>query len=321
MADEAAGLMRPLHLAVVGGAATGPGSRADRPTRETPAGGRVVDLPALGAGRPPLPDGAREPAAAGAPSDVAATLVAEHLAALHDQGGACVSVSWLNHHSAQVVLRRTPEVLDELTYIGVDGLLLRRILGRTAPRTSADLVLPALLGRLRAPRVAIVGGTPAALPGVRRAIARLLPPGGRIVAVRDGFEGLPRGRELDRWLARHRPTVVLAGLGAPLQDEFVCEVARRLPTGLAVTCGGFLDQVQQEGYYPKWAYPLKLNWLVRLAREPRRLWRRYTVDAVTAVRAAARLRTAVEGAEGFRRLRYFALPDRQRGAVRQASSS
>ena len=53
--------------------------------------------------------------------------------------------------------------------------------------------------------------------------------------------------------------------------------------GYALSCGGFLDQVLRPGYYPAWAYPLRLNWLIRLAREPRRLWRRYTVDAVLAV--------------------------------------
>ncbi|MGY1681906.1 WecB/TagA/CpsF family glycosyltransferase [Geodermatophilus sp. SYSU D01176] len=315
MAREAAGLMRaPLHLTVVDGAATDPGPRAGRSAAAPPAGVAVLE-----------PHGSRgvlleEVPDPEAPAAVAAELVAEHLATLHDEERPCASVSWLNHHSAQVVLARTPEVLDELTYVGVDGLLLRRILGRTTPRTSADLVLPALLGRLRSPRVAIVGGTPSSLPGIHRAVSRLLPPGGRIVAVRDGFEGLPRGRDLDRWLARHRPTVVLAGLGAGLQDEFVCEVARRLPTGLAITCGGFLDQVQQEGYYPSWAYPLKLNWLVRLVREPRRLWRRYTVDAVQAIRAAASLRAAIDGAEGFRRLRHFALPPQDGRPVGRASS-
>jgi hypothetical protein len=40
---------------------------------------------------------------------------------------------------------------------------------------------------------------------------------------------------------------------------------------------------------------LRLNWLVRLAREPRRLWRRYTVDAVRAVRARADLIGYVTG--------------------------
>jgi hypothetical protein len=40
---------------------------------------------------------------------------------------------------------------------------------------------------------------------------------------------------------------------------------------------------------------LRLNWLVRLAREPKRLWRRYTIDAVRALRARAKLVDYVTG--------------------------
>ncbi|MGY2067594.1 WecB/TagA/CpsF family glycosyltransferase [Blastococcus sp. SYSU DS0619] len=256
------------------------------------------------------------PEAAAGPLD-ASVEVAAHLARVHDAGHPAVSVSWLNHHSALAVVDRSPHVLQQLTYLGVDGLLLRRVLGTEVPRTSADAVIPPLLARLTAPRVAIVGGTPESLAGACRAVAALLPPGGRIVGARDGFAGVPEGRELDDWLAAVRPTVVLAGLGAPHQDAFVLEVARRMPSGLALTCGGFLDQVQQDGYYPAWAYPLKLNWLVRLAREPRRLWRRYTVEAVAALRARGRLRRHVLPVPALGRLQHLAFPagGRHRDAV------
>ncbi|TWH75300.1 WecB/TagA/CpsF family glycosyltransferase [Modestobacter roseus] len=273
---------------------------------DTPPLGSVVDLVAERSRRRglpvtrPAPDPSADPVAE----------VAEHLARLHDTRQPVVTVSWVNHHSALRVLDSAPEVLGRLTYLGVDGLLLRRLLGADlVPRTSADLVLPELLGRLRAPRVAVVGGRPEDLASLRRAVSALLPPDGELVAVLDGYAGRPSADELEEWTARTRPTVVLAGLGAPLQDQFVLEVARHLSRGLVLTCGGFLDQVQQEGYYPRWAYPLKLNWLVRLAREPRRMWRRYSVDAVAAFRARSVLRAGVLAAPGFQRLRCYAWPD------------
>ena len=279
----------------------------------------AVDLSEERALRRPSAAGPPVPAEPDASSPEAAEAVAKHLAALHNDGQTAASVSWVNHHSVLAVTRTSPQVLGELTYLGVDGLLLRRLLGRTIPRTSADLVLPALLSRLRSPRVAIVGGTAESLPGAHAAIMQLLPPDGRIVGCRDGYAGLPRA-DLAAWLARVRPTVVIAGLGAPLQDEFVCEVARLLPSGLALTCGGYLDQVQQEHYYPFWAYPLKLNWLVRLVREPGRMWRRYTVDALAAMRVRSELRRLVLTTEGFRRLQFFALPQKER-RLRDAASS
>ena len=94
-------------------------------------------------------------------------------------------------------------------------------------------------------------------------------------------------------LQRAGAELVVVGLGAPLQDFYALEL--RAPGMLVVTCGGWLDQFCAVSYYPSWAYPLRLNWLVRLAREPRRLWRRYSVDALRALRARRALVEFVTG--------------------------
>ena len=83
----------------------------------------------------------------------------------------------------------------------------------------------------------------------------------------------------------------MVGLGAPLQDQYALQLADAgLRGALVATCGGWLDQVTTPDYYPRFAYHAKLNWAVRLVREPRRLWRRYTVDAVRARRRQVELR-------------------------------
>jgi exopolysaccharide biosynthesis WecB/TagA/CpsF family protein len=105
---------------------------------------------------------------------------------------------------------------------------------------------------------------------------------------RDGYAERPTAAELRNDLRAARVQIAILGLGAPLQDHYA--LAATSPGVLVVTCGGWLDQFAgDESYYPAWAYPLRLNWLVRLAREPRRLWRRYTVDAVRALLARAEL--------------------------------
>jgi UDP-N-acetyl-D-mannosaminuronic acid transferase (WecB/TagA/CpsF family) len=77
--------------------------------------------------------------------------------------------------------------------------------------------------------------------------------------------------------------VVVLGLGAPLQDSYLLDLLDNGLTGqLLLTCGGWIDQVSQSDYYPSYAYRLRLNWLVRVLREPARLWRRYTVEGVRA---------------------------------------
>jgi hypothetical protein len=96
-----------------------------------------------------------------------------------------------------------------------------------------------------------------------------------------------------------QPDIVIVGMGAPRQEIVAQQIAKMLRRGLVFTCGGFLDQIRQGNYYPAWAYPLRLNWAVRLVREPKRLWRRYTVQALSALRIRRRLREEIWSLEGF----------------------
>ena len=208
-------------------------------------------------------------------------------------------VTWLNHYSAMRATE-SPEPLGRMDYVGIDGLFLRRLLPEQPPRTSADTVLPIVLRQARGARVAVVGGRPEGLPAIASAVRELLPPSSSLVAARDGYGGLPRGDDLQRFLTRHRPDILIVGLGPDLQNEYALEAASHLGHGLVATCGGWLDQVTNPTYYPAWAYPLRLNWLVRLVREPRRLWRRYTVDAVQALQWRDRLSRLIGPLFGYR---------------------
>lgn len=228
--------------------------------------------------------------------------MAERVVRLHDEGTGA-AVTWLNHYSAMEVLRAPRDLLTRFDLVGVDGTLLRLMTGRRMPRTSADLVLPLVLPQLRHARVALVGGRPDDLRAREIAISAMLNPTSSVVSVIDGYGGLPdRVDSLSEWLAEIRPTIVIVGLGARRQEVFASYVHRRSPGTLAVTCGGFLDQVATGGYYPAWAYPLRLNWLVRLCREPRRMWRRYTTQALTALAHRRSLRYLVCDQRGYREL-------------------
>ena len=65
-----------------------------------------------------------------------------------------------------------------------------------------------------------------------------------------------------------------------------------------ITGGAYLDHLTEglDTYYPAWAVRFHLCWLYRLALEPRRLWRRYTIEmaryAALLVRERLRLRRA-----------------------------
>lgn len=209
-------------------------------------------------------------------------------------------MTWINHYTAPLLLAEG-EAASSIDVVGVDGTLLSSALGGVT-RTSADLVVPLLLPALGNCRLALVGGTSETLRLAEIALTRLAPVVNTVAAV-PGLEGRPTPRELVTELRVQRAEVCIIGLGGGLQDRYAAAVRNAGAATLTLTCGGFLDQVAYPRYYPSWAYALRLNWAVRLAREPARLWRRYTIDAARFVGRRSRYVRAIENLPGFRRYR------------------
>lgn len=215
------------------------------------------------------------------------------------RSGNQTSVTWLNHYSAQVMNRTdTVDCVAQADLVGIDGIFLGRIVGCGA-RTSADTVIPALLPYTRNARVCLIGTTSSSLEKAGRSIAAMLAPDSRIVGMRNGFHRSLESREVVDWVDSIAADIVIVGAGPGKQDEVCHKIRTASKSKLVLTCGGFLDQVHQESYYPSWAYPLRLNWAVRIFREPSRLWRRYTVDAVSALASSKSLRAQIRDFDGF----------------------
>jgi N-acetylglucosaminyldiphosphoundecaprenol N-acetyl-beta-D-mannosaminyltransferase len=70
-------------------------------------------------------------------------------------------------------------------------------------------------------------------------------------------------------------------LPTPLQQAWVWEFASQLNVPVIITGGAYLDHVAERMYwYPAWMVKARLCWAYRLAREPRRLWKRYSLDLI-----------------------------------------
>jgi N-acetylglucosaminyldiphosphoundecaprenol N-acetyl-beta-D-mannosaminyltransferase len=70
--------------------------------------------------------------------------------------------------------------------------------------------------------------------------------------------------------------ILLVGMGSPRQERFIDEHWERLRVGVAVGVGGSFDVIAGVRMRaPRWVGRLGLEWLVRLAQEPRRLLPRY----------------------------------------------
>jgi N-acetylglucosaminyldiphosphoundecaprenol N-acetyl-beta-D-mannosaminyltransferase len=73
--------------------------------------------------------------------------------------------------------------------------------------------------------------------------------------------------------------ILHVSLPTPLQQTWVWQVSDRLNVPVIITGGAYLDQVAERLYwYPGWIVKMRLCWAYRLVREPRRLWKRYSLD-------------------------------------------
>lgn len=125
------------------------------------------------------------------------------------------------------------------------------------------------------------GATASTLSALRAAAERRAP--GIVVAGAHAppFRALSRQEELREYerIRAARPDVVWVGLGMPKQELWMHRAAPHLP-GVALLGVGaafdFLAGTKRQA--PRWLQRAGLEWLFRLAHEPRRLWRRYVFN-------------------------------------------
>jgi len=148
--------------------------------------------------------------------------------------------------------------------------------------SGSDLVVPlARRAASRGWRVYLLGGGPGVAAEAAERLRRRV--GLEIVgtdAPTISLEGAADGSEaaLQRIQAA-RPHLILVALGAPKQEIWAHRHRAELGGAVAVGVGASLDFVAgRVGRAPRWVSRSGLEWLWRLLREPRRLWRRYLVD-------------------------------------------
>ena len=106
---------------------------------------------------------------------------------------------------------------------------------------------------------------------IRQAIVNLRGcfPDLNIVGYRDGYFDLQTRNEIIQEIVHLSPDVTIAGMGTPVQEEFLYDLKRNGWGGEGYTCGGFIHQTATKlHYYPKWIDELNLRWIYRVYREP-----------------------------------------------------
>jgi N-acetylglucosaminyldiphosphoundecaprenol N-acetyl-beta-D-mannosaminyltransferase len=119
-------------------------------------------------------------------------------------------------------------------------------------------------------------------PGVADTLARRLQSRFPALAVAGTYcppfrDLLPTERDaIARRINRTTPDIVWVGLSTPKQERWMAAQAGRLTAAVLVGVGAAFDfHAGLKRQAPAWMQRSGLEWLFRLATEPRRLWRRY----------------------------------------------
>ncbi len=95
----------------------------------------------------------------------------------------------------------------------------------------------------------------------------------------DAAHDSPENEDLLRKLKAYRPHILMVGMGQPRQENWIVENLDSLVANAVLAPGACMDYVA--GVIPtppRWMGQIGLEWLFRLASEPRRLWHRYLVE-------------------------------------------
>lgn len=195
------------------------------------------------------------------------------------------NVDILRRTARDLTVRELVGSADLVVADGVPVVWAARLAGRPVPERVAG---SALLWSLSA-AAARVGRSVYLLGGAdgvgERAADRLVEhaPGLRVAGVLSpsyGFEGDPAALAAVREaLVGAAPDLVFVALGCPKQERLIRELAPALPSTWWIGCGAALDfAAGHKRRAPRWMQVSGLEWVHRLASEPRRLVRRYLVD-------------------------------------------
>jgi N-acetylglucosaminyldiphosphoundecaprenol N-acetyl-beta-D-mannosaminyltransferase len=85
-------------------------------------------------------------------------------------------------------------------------------------------------------------------------------------------------RRIIKRIREFRPNVILVGMGMPRQEAWVLRNYDALPNSVVFTVGAAFDyEAGTQTPCPRWIGRIGLEWLFRLARDPRRLFGRYCI--------------------------------------------
>ena len=191
-------------------------------------------------------------------------------------------------------LRADLEACDLVVADGAPVARLARLMGARSVRRVAgvDLVLALCRAgtRERPLRIALYGSDPATARAARAWINE--DERAQVVAViNPPFRDLTAEEQAEerRRIAEARPDVIFVALGCPKQERRIADYYSAAPSAVWIGVGGTFDFIAgKRTRAPRAMQAAGLEWVARLAQEPRRLWRRYLLRDIPALFSVAR---------------------------------
>ncbi|MDX6277099.1 MAG: N-acetylglucosaminyldiphosphoundecaprenol N-acetyl-beta-D-mannosaminyltransferase [Nocardioidaceae bacterium] len=211
----------------------------------------------------------------------------EELDALVLSGGTA-RIQTVNLHHLTLAARSDSfaETIDSADYITADGwpiVSLLRSRGREVERVTGSEFLERMLsGRaFRNVHAGVLGASRGAGDKFR---GRLHDSGLHMVFREHGDRATWVPDQLVSELKEEDVHLLLVAVTPPHGDDIGEELLRTGFNGMVVNVGGAVDMMTASGrsIAPRWIRSIKLEWVFRMAREPRRLWRRYILECLPA---------------------------------------
>ena len=167
--------------------------------------------------------------------------------------------------------------------VTVDGMALyysSLLLGTPVPQAVSGSLLffeVLALARDRGLRVFFLGAEPAAVLAASEWAAATYAPLS-VAGIHHGDFDPARGDEVAELIRRSGADILFVGMSSPLKERFIDTHRLAMGVPVSIGVGGMFDiAAGRRRLAPKVVRTLCLEWLWRLAQEPRRLWRRYAV--------------------------------------------
>jgi N-acetylglucosaminyldiphosphoundecaprenol N-acetyl-beta-D-mannosaminyltransferase len=171
----------------------------------------------------------------------------------------------------------------QLTHIdGMSLVMLGRLMGLPLERRHRTTYLDWIEDFLaeaaeRQWKIYIVGGTPEFALELPEILYEKF--SGLRVKTHHGYVKADEDKSILREMDEFAPEIVMVGMGMPRQEQWIVRNRDSLSAPILFSCGAafeYLAGVQQRP--PRWAGQMGVEWLFRLAMNPRRLASRYLVE-------------------------------------------